>query len=121
MRIARGISPIPAAQQGRRGFRRSGMGEETGGGVTVKIDALCLCENGEGFFCRDVILLFSLAPGSPSLGGKVPSAAWLMRPGPRPGISPKALGLLDADNLDAANCHGNLFMIDLYLPLVQQK
>jgi len=85
------------------------------------IDALCLYENGDGFFDPRDVLLFSLAPGSPSLGGTVPNAASLVRPGPRPGITPWALGLESTDDLDAANCHGPLAITDLFLPLARKR
>jgi len=82
------------------------------------IDALCLREDGNGIFDDGDLTLFSLKPGSPSVGGPVISAADLIRPGLRIGVSPAAIGLLNADNLDAAICHGRLAMSDLYLPII---
>jgi hypothetical protein len=84
------------------------------------IDALCLAENGNGFFDNQDRLLFSLAPDSPSLAAHMRSAADLLRPGARPGVSAAGIGLQSSDDLDAALCSGSLVIRDIYLPMLRK-
>jgi hypothetical protein len=77
---------------------------EAGGDV---IDAVCLREDGDGVFGATDDLLFSLAPGSPTLAALGASAADLLRPGPAVSYTAAKLGLMPSDNLDALKCPGD--------------
>ncbi len=72
---------------------------EAGGDV---IDAICVGEDGDSTFGAADVVLFSLAPGSPSLG--VNSAADLFLPGPVLATKASRFGLQPSDNLDAVKC-----------------
>ena len=75
---------------------------EAGGDV---ISSLCIGENGNGIFDAGDQILFSLAPGSPTLGFLGASPADLLRPGPAVSYSAAKLGLVSAtDNVDALKC-----------------
>jgi len=85
------------------------------------IDAICIRENGDGKFGSGDQLLFSLAPGSPSLSLIKANAADLLRPKPvRIGVLASLLGLAAADNLDALMCSSELHFHDLFLPVVRK-
>jgi hypothetical protein len=85
------------------------------------IDAICLRENGDGRYGSGDQLLFSLAPGSPSLSLIKANAADLLRPQPvRIGIPASRLGLATADNLDALMCSSELQFYDMFLPVVRK-
>ncbi len=66
------------------------------------IDAICVREDGDSTFGAADVVLFSLAPGSPSLGAN--SAADLFRPGPVLVTKASRFGLQASDNLDAVKC-----------------
>jgi uncharacterized repeat protein (TIGR01451 family) len=73
------------------------------------IDALCIGENGNGIF--DYMgdnVLFSLAPGSPTLTALGAGPADLLRPGPSVVYSASKLGLMSTDNVDALKCPNNV-------------
>lgn len=70
------------------------------------IDALCLRESGDGVFGPGDALLFSLAPGSPTLAAIDAGPGDLLAPGNPPPlvVAAAALGLLAGDNIDAVSC-----------------
>ncbi|MGD8624354.1 MAG: hypothetical protein PVF47_14565 [Anaerolineae bacterium] len=83
-----------------------------------EIDALCVGENGNAEYDDGDRVLFSLAPGSPSLASLSASPADLLAPAPLRVLYPAgALGLETADNVDALNCE-TLPLHERYLPLV---
>ncbi len=71
------------------------------------IDAVCIADHGsQAIYEPDVDkVLFSLAPGSPTLAALGASPADVLAPGPKIAIHAWELGLLPADNLDAMTCH----------------
>ena len=85
-----------------------------------QIDALCIRDDGDGAYSPADQVLFSLAPGSPTLIATGYSAADLLRPKRRPGVTAAQMGLLTSDNLDAAVCIGEFKFYDLYLPLIKK-
>jgi hypothetical protein len=86
------------------------------------IDALCLRENGSGTFDAGDQVVFSLAPGSPTLASMGASPADLLVPGePRVTAAAGALGLRAADNVDALACSSVLLGQRLYLPVVLRQ
>jgi hypothetical protein len=85
------------------------------------IDALCVRENGNGVYDPGDKLLFSLAPGSPTLARLGLSPGDLLRPGPvRLALAAGTLGLQAGDNLDAALCTSDTSFTDLFLPAVSK-
>jgi hypothetical protein len=89
--------------------------------ATDHIDALCLHEDGDGVYSNADQLLFSLAPGSPTLTTLSASPADLLRPGlVAVGVPASALGLLTTDDVDALTCSQTFVFSDLYLPLVDR-
>ncbi len=80
------------------------------------IASLCLGESGDGQFDAADRLLFSLAPGSPTLARLSLSPADLLRPTPRLGRPSVLLGLRTEDSLDAAVCSGEYIFYDVFLP-----
>jgi hypothetical protein len=85
------------------------------------IDAICIREDGDGRYGSGDQLLFSLAPGSPSLSLIRANAADLLRAQPvRIGVLASQLGLAAADNLDALMCSSELHFHDLFLPVVRK-
>jgi hypothetical protein len=69
------------------------------------IDAICVKENGNGLYDAGDLVLFSLAPGSPTLTSLPASPAALLRPGPlRIAFGEGALGLMATDDVDAFVC-----------------
>jgi hypothetical protein len=69
------------------------------------IDALCLEENGDGFFGEGDNILFSLAPGSPSLLSLNARPGSLLSTQPLQVIAnPASLGLAATDDVDAMAC-----------------
>jgi hypothetical protein len=85
------------------------------------IDALCLNEDGDSVYGSGDQVLFSLAPGSPTLAALSASPADLLRPGlVAVGVPASALGLEKTDNVDALVCTQPLVFSDLYLPLVNK-
>lgn len=81
------------------------------------IDALCIRENGNGVYDHEDEVLFSLAPGSPSLSGGL-SPGDLLRPHLRLGVPAGRLGLERTDDVDAALCTIEYSFADIHLPLV---
>lgn len=81
------------------------------------IDALCVRDNGDGRYGPGDRVLFSLAPGSPTLSAWSASAADVLQPR---GVRYAAawLGLLPADNVDALSCAAELPTYRLVLPIV---
>jgi hypothetical protein len=83
-----------------------------------EIDALCVAENGNGAYDDGDRVLFSLAPGSPTLASLSAGPADLLAPGPPRVLYPAgALGLETTDNVDALNCE-TLPLHERFLPLV---
>ncbi|MEX0786859.1 MAG: dockerin type I domain-containing protein [Dehalococcoidia bacterium] len=70
------------------------------------LDALCLVDQGPGptYSAATDSIMFSLAPGSPSLAGIGASAADVLGPGPEVRISASEMGLRIVDDLDALKC-----------------
>jgi hypothetical protein len=70
------------------------------------IDALCVSHPGDGviYAAAQDKVLFSLAPGSPTLAALGASPADVLAPGPKVAIHAWELGLQPADNLDAMKC-----------------
>ena len=70
------------------------------------LDGLCLREDGDGVFGPNDRLVFSLAPGSPTLALIDAGPGDLLTPGnpPRPVVPAPALGLLAGDDVDAVTC-----------------
>jgi len=70
------------------------------------LDGLCLREDGDGVFGAGDRLVFSLAPGSPTLALIDAGPGDLLEPGrpPRPLVRAGALGLLAGDDVDAVTC-----------------
>lgn len=71
------------------------------------INALCIADQGAGspsYNPASDMLLFSLAPGSPTLAALGASAADVIGPGPVVVHEASELGLRDSDNLDALTC-----------------
>jgi hypothetical protein len=75
--------------------------------LTDDIDALCVSHPGEGatYDAAQDTVLFSLAPGSPTLATLGASPADVLAPGPKVAIHAWELGLQPADNLDAMRCY----------------
>jgi hypothetical protein len=88
------------------------------------IDALCINDDGDGVYDGGDQLLFSLAPGSPTLTALSASAADLLRASPlRVSVSAKALGLEKTDNIDALVCSAAVSDVtsqELYLPVIKR-
>jgi hypothetical protein len=83
-----------------------------------QIDALCVYENGNAEYDDGDRVLFSLAPGSPSLASLPAGPADLLQPAPLRVLYPaSALGLEATDNVDALNCEA-LTIYNRFLPLV---
>lgn len=70
------------------------------------IDALCLIDQGAGpaYSASTDAIMFSLAPGSPTLADIGASAADVLGPGPEVRIAASAMGLRSLDDLDALKC-----------------
>jgi hypothetical protein len=77
--------------------------DETPPGVDV-IDAICVREDGDGLYGSGDLVLFSLAPGSPTLTVLGTSPASLLRSPAAVNYLPARLGLLTADDVDALKC-----------------
>lgn len=86
------------------------------------IDAICIRDNGNGRYDRGEQVLFSLAPGSPSLVSRSASPADLLLPDvPWTPYRANYLGLQSTDDVDAMICSGELkFYAYYYLPLIMQ-
>ncbi len=82
------------------------------------IDALCVREDGSGVYDGEDLVVFSLAPGSPTLAVLSAGPADLLLPGQPPGVfyTAASLGLQATDNVDAVMC--SLEVSRTYLPLV---
>lgn len=94
---------------------------DLGLGVGDAINALCLRENGDGVYDSDDLVMFSLAPGSPTLTALKLTSADLLRTGPlRVAYRGSSMGLAPADALDAATCNSSSLVKDLYLPLMSK-
>jgi hypothetical protein len=82
------------------------------------IDALCVRENGNGVYDRGDRVLFSLAPGSPTLAAHSASGADILRPSPPTvAIRASALGLLASDDVDALLCNQDVVSIHIFMPV----
>lgn len=68
------------------------------------LDGVCLIESGDGILGPLDVVLFSLAPGSPTLSSLGASAASLLRPGPVVAIGAPSMGLQGSDDVDAMKC-----------------
>lgn len=81
------------------------------------IDALCVFDDGDQVYGSGDRVLFSLAPGSPTLSAWSAGAADVLQPR---GVRYAAawLGLLATDNVDALSCAEDLPTFQLRLPLV---
>ena len=82
--------------------------EQLGLQASDDIDGLCLIERGDGTYSASDTLLFSLAPGSPTLAAMSASAGDLIRAGNPAAVALRAamFGLLRTDDIDAASCAG---------------
>ncbi|MCI0855255.1 MAG: dockerin type I repeat-containing protein [Chloroflexi bacterium] len=82
--------------------------EQLGLQASDDVDGLCLVENGDGAYSTSDTLLFSLAPGSPTLATIGASAGDMIRAGNPPIVAYSAttLGLRQTDDIDAASCAG---------------
>jgi hypothetical protein len=71
------------------------------------VDGLCVSHPGEGavYDAANDKVLFSLAPGSPTLAALGASPADVLAPGPKVAIHAWELGLQPTDNLDAMKCY----------------
>ena len=87
-----------------------------------KIDALCVKESGDGVYDSEDIVVFSLAPGSPSLANRAASAADLWLPGHPavPFYKAALLGLQSSDDVTAVMCSFDLSLSRIYLPIVMR-
>jgi YVTN family beta-propeller protein len=68
------------------------------------LDGACVLESGDGVYGPLDVVLYSLAPGSPTLSSLGTSAGALLRPGSAVAIPASDLGLQASDDLDAAKC-----------------
>ena len=82
------------------------------------IDALCVLDNGDGEYGGGDRVLFSLAPGSPTLAAQSFSPADILAPGSPPSrrFTAASLGLQAGDDVDAMMCASVPFTV--YLPVV---
>jgi len=82
------------------------------------IDALCINDHADGVYAIGDQVLFSLAPGSPTLSAILAGPADLLRPSP-PMVfySAEALGLSDSDDVDALVCAKAMTFQDVFLQL----
>jgi hypothetical protein len=82
------------------------------------IDALCVLDNGDGVYGSGDRVLFSLAPGSPTLAAQSFSPADILAPGSPPSrrYTAASLGLQAGDNVDAMMCASVPFTV--YLPVI---
>jgi hypothetical protein len=98
--------------------------EELGLAAGDVIDGLCLAENGDGLFDAKDVLVFSLAPNSPSLSQLSARPGDLLQASPmRRIVSAGNLGLLPNDNVDALSCTNRIPAAldeETYLPLIQK-
>ncbi len=85
------------------------------------IDALCVREDGSGVYDGEDQVVFSLAPGSPTLSALSASAADLLLPGRPPTVfyTAASLGLQSTDNVDAVMCSFELSRT--FLPIVTRN
>jgi len=86
------------------------------------LDAICIKENGNGAYDSGDVVLFSLAPGSPSLAARALSPADIMLPGQpaTPLYRAAALGLQATDNVNGLMCSFEA-LAQIYLPLIQRN
>jgi hypothetical protein len=86
------------------------------------IDALCLYENGSGVFDAPDRLLFSLAPGSPTLADLAASPADVLVGAPaRVAYPARMFGLLASDDIDALLCGKEASYWDLFMPMIRRR
>lgn len=86
------------------------------------IDGICIKENGNGIYDEGDLVLFSLAPGSPTLSSLSASPADLFRPDPVRVFFPAgSLGLEATDNVDALMCAAGNPFHDMFMPLVSKN
>ena len=85
-----------------------------------RIDALCVKEDGSGVYDSEDQVLFSLAPGSPSLAARSASAADLWLPGhpAMPFYKAASWGLQSTDDVTALMCSFDLSLSRVYLPVI---
>jgi hypothetical protein len=85
------------------------------------IDAICIRDNDNGRYDLEDEVLFSLAPGSPTLSALSASPSAILRPGlSLPILAEGLLGLEPTDNLDALVCSRAFPSVAVYLPLVMK-
>ncbi len=84
------------------------------------INALCIQENGNGIYDPGDRVMFTLAPGSPTLAARGFSAADVLMPGSPPGIFFRAasLGLQPGDSITGMSCAFEVSQI--YLPAISR-
>ena len=82
--------------------------EQLGLNASDDVDGLCLIESGDGVYSASDTLLFSLAPGSPTLAAIGAGAGDMIGAGSPPVVAYGAatLGLRQTDDIDAASCAG---------------
>jgi hypothetical protein len=82
------------------------------------IDALCVKDSGNGAYGSGDFVLFSLAPGSPTLSTWSASAADVLAPKNAFRYLASTLGLQATDDIDGLNCAQDVTLLKLYLPIV---
>ncbi len=85
------------------------------------INALCVKESGDGVYGADDLVLFSLAPGSPSLAAWSASPADLLTPHDAFRYPASALGLQATDVVDGLLCARALNVRYVYLPIITKN
>ncbi len=86
------------------------------------IDALCVKANGDGAYAAaDDIVMFSLAPGSPSLAAWSAGPADLLTPYNKFRYPASMLGLLATDDVDGLLCARTLNLMNVYLPIITKS
>lgn len=81
------------------------------------LDALCVYENGNGVYDAGDQVMFSLAPGSPTLNALSASPADLFSPAPVSIVySASQLGLETTDDVDALVCAGDILTTPTVTP-----
>ncbi len=89
--------------------------------ATDVVDALCVKESGDGVYDAEDQVLFSLAPGSPSLAAWSAGPADLLMPHNVFRYPASALGLQATDNVDGLLCARALNLRNVYLPLITKN
>lgn len=95
--------------------------DDLGLGAGDMIDGLCLQEDGDWLFGAGDQIVFSLAPGSPTLAALGIGPGELLLAGRQlAAANATTLGLNPTDNVDALACTQALAVTDLYLPLISR-